>query len=87
MQRTREVFSCDIEQLQLYKEARDLVQKKQQVFEEMISSMEVEEHKTLLSQLAEEEKKQAMILDNIIEMVSRPNTWIENAEFVHLDEY
>jgi hypothetical protein len=37
--------------------------------------------------MAEEEKKQAVVLGNIIEMVRRPETWLEDAEFRHLDEY
>ena len=87
MQRDKDVFSCDIDQLQLYKEARDLVHKKQVFFEEMIGRMDSEESKRLLMQLAEEEKKQVTVLDNIIEMVNRPNSWIENAEFHHLNDY
>jgi rubrerythrin len=71
----------------LYKEARNLVQKKQQFYEEMVDRMGSDENKNLVKHLVEEEKKQAAVLDNIIEMVSRPNTWLENAEFHHLDEY
>jgi rubrerythrin len=37
--------------------------------------------------LAEEEKKHERIIDNIIEMVNRPNTWLEDAEWNHMDEY
>ena len=87
MQSDKDVFSCDIDQLQLYREARDLVQKKQHFYEEMIGHMDSEENKNLLKQLIEEDKKQTSVLDNIIEMVSRPNSWLENAEFHHLDEY
>lgn len=87
MQKDKEVFSCDIDQLRLYREARELVQKKQKLFEETVGRMESEENRALLKELAEEEKKQASVLDNIIEMVNRPNTWLEDAEFVHLDEY
>lgn len=35
----------------------------------------------------EEEKKHYFLLDNIIEFVSRPEQWLENAEFYHLEEY
>jgi rubrerythrin len=87
MQKDKDVFSCDIDQLRLYREARDLVQKKQKLFDEMADRMESEEKKNLLKQIAAEEKKQVMVLDNIIEMVDRPNTWIENAEFHHLTDY
>ena len=29
----------------------------------------------------------AFVLDNIIRMVERPEQWLEDAEFSHLDEY
>jgi len=87
MKKEKDLFSCDTDQLKLYREGRNLVQKKQKLFEEMISSMDSEEHKSLLRQLADEEKKQITVLDHIIEMVNRPNTWLEDAEFHHLDEY
>jgi rubrerythrin len=35
---------------------------------------------------AEEEKKHYLILEEIIEFVSRPDHWLENAEWCHLDE-
>jgi len=41
----------------------------------------------LFLRLAEEEKKHFFLLKNIVEFVSRPETWLENAEFYHLEEY
>jgi hypothetical protein len=37
--------------------------------------------------LADEEKKHMILMENLIEFVSRPDTWLENAEWYHLDEY
>src|SRR3972149_1076231 len=34
-----------------------------------------------------EENKHYFILENIINFVSRPQTWLENAEWHHLEEY
>jgi rubrerythrin len=87
MQRDKTPFSCDIDQVKLYEEARDLVLKKLQFYLDTIEKMETEENKTLVKKMAEEEKKQAFVLENIIEMVRRPETWLEDAEFHHLDEY
>ena len=41
----------------------------------------------LLEQLADEERRHRFLIEHIIEFLSRPNTWIENAEFNHLEEY
>lgn len=43
--------------------------------------------KNLLLKLAEEEKKHMFLLENLVEFIPRPETWIENAEFNHLVEY
>jgi rubrerythrin len=43
--------------------------------------------KGLFLQIAEEEKKHYWILENILNFISRPQNWLENAEWYHLDEY
>ena len=37
--------------------------------------------------LADEEEKHYKLLDNIIELITKPEIWLENAEFNHLDEF
>jgi rubrerythrin len=87
MQKDKTPFSCDLDQVKLYEDARDLVLKKLEFYSDVVEKMETEENKTLLKKIAEEERKQAFVLGNIIEMVRRPETWLEDAEFHHLDEY
>jgi rubrerythrin len=43
--------------------------------------------KKILLALAEEEKKHYRLIENIVEFISRPASWLENAEFNHLEEY
>jgi len=44
------------------------------------------EKKTLLT-FAREERRHYKLIENIIEFVSRPEAWLENAEFTRLEEY
>jgi rubrerythrin len=37
--------------------------------------------------IAEEEKRHEFLLEHILQFISRPQTWLENAEFNHLDQY
>lgn len=83
----KNTFSCNMDQLRLYQEARELILQKQKLYEEMQHKTDNDEGKRLLQELINEEKKQAIVLDNIIEMVRRPQNWIENAEFYHLEDY
>ncbi len=53
----------------------------------MIDELESETDKKALTRIAEDERKHRFVLEDMIEMVTRPLTWIENAEFIHFDEY
>jgi rubrerythrin len=87
IQTEKDTFSCDIDQLKLYREARDLVLEKKQFYQEVRDKTEGGSGRNFLDTLIKEEEKQAFVLNNIIEMVERPDHWLEDAEFSHLDEY
>ena len=74
-------------QVDLYKKARQVEADVRDFYVEKSEEVEEEAQKDLFLKLAEEEKKHYFLLDNIIEFVSRPESWLENAEWHHLDEY
>ena len=80
-------FDYELPQLELYKKAQDLEKKTEDFYREKAEEAEKEYQKEMFLKIAEEEKKHYFLLDNIIEFVSRPQTWLENAEFYHLEEY
>jgi rubrerythrin len=82
-----ESFDFDIKQTELYKKARDIEKKSQNFYTEKANEVTEEYQKELFLKLADEEKKHYILLDNIIEFVSRPEQWLENAEFFHMEEY
>jgi rubrerythrin len=45
------------------------------------------EQQEIFHKIADEEKKHYLILQEIIDFVSRPQTWLENPEWYHLEEY
>ena len=82
-----ESFDFDIKQTELYKKARDLEKKSLDFYLEKANEVEEKYQKEVFLKLADEEKKHYFLLENIVEFVSRPETWLENAEFYHLEEY
>jgi len=82
-----EKFDSDIQQKELYLKAQDIEKKSQDFYTEKANEVKEKYQKDIFLELAEEEKKHYFLLENIIEFVSRPETWLENAEFHHLDEY
>ena len=87
MKESGESFDFDMGEIEFYKKAQDIEQRSIDFYTEKVSEVELPYQKELFLRLAEEEKKHYFLLENIIECVSRPQTWLENAEFCHLQEY
>lgn len=81
------VFDIDVGQIELYKKAQNIEEKSRVFYLEKANEVQQEYQKQLFLRLADEEKKHYFLLENIINLVSRPETWLENAEFYHLEEY
>ena len=80
-------FDFDINQAELYKKAQDIEKKSRDYYTEKANEVTEEYQKELFLKLADEENKHYLLLDNIIDFVSRPEQWLENAEFFHLEDY
>ncbi len=81
------VLEAGCSQLELYQEARAIEKKSQDFYREKAAEVAEPEHRELFLKIAAEEERHYFLLYNIIELVLRPQTWVENGEFVHLDEY
>jgi len=81
------VFNFDLPQINFYRKAQEIEEKSYKFYIEMSDKVEIESQRKVFLKLAGEEKKHMFLLENLVEFVSRPETWIENAEFNHLDEY
>jgi len=82
-----EDFDLDIKQIDLYTKAQEIEQKSWDFYLQKANETTDETHKDVFLKLTDEEKRHYFLLDNIIKFVSRPEHWLENAEFYHLEEY
>ena len=82
-----ETFAPETNQVNLYKKALDIEEKSRNFYNEKAAEASEQNSKKLFLRLAQEERKHYVLIENIIDFLSRPNTWLENAEFYHLDEY
>jgi rubrerythrin len=87
MRQSREKFKFGDSQIDLYKKAQDIERESRAFYRQKANESENPAHKAIFNTLAEEENKHYFLLENIIEFVSRPKTWLENAEFHHLEKY
>jgi len=82
-----EEFSSQLGDVELYKKAQEMEKLSQQFYRDNAKKIDEAKQKDLFSRLAKEEKKHYFLLENIIEFISRPKLWLENAEWYHLEEY
>ncbi len=79
--------ASDSEQVDAYRQALEWEEKAYAFFVEKADKTSDAKEKEFLKLVAEEEKRHCRLLEGIIEFVSRPDEWVENAEFNHLTEY
>ncbi len=73
-------------QVDLYRKAQELEEKTRDFYREQSGAVPADQ-KDVLNRIANEEQKHYDILENLIIMVLRPETWLENAEWYRLEEY
>lgn len=71
----------------LYRHAMELEQKSVSFYLDRAEQEEQPQQKRLFETLAEEEKKHYRLLEGLVDFVSQPDVWLENAEFTHLTDY
>ena len=87
MRQSREKFKFGDSQIDLYKKAQDIEKDSRSFYRQKANESDNPSHKAIFNTLAEEENKHYFLLENIIDFVSRPQAWLENAEFHHLEKY
>ena len=80
-------FDFGENQVVLYRDAQKIEKKSKDFYLKTAESEGDLQKKTILLKIAEEEEKHFFLLEKIIGFVSRPQSWLENAEFNQLKEY
>jgi rubrerythrin len=74
-------------QVEVYRQAQEIERQSREFYKEQADQATKASARTILLEIADEEQRHYFLLDRIVEFIDRPRTWIENAEFNHLDEY
>jgi len=77
-------FSQD--QIDFYKNALQSEENSYKFYTEKALMLEEGEQKKAFLRIAEEERAHYVLLENLVEYVSAPESWVESAEFNHLSE-
>jgi rubrerythrin len=75
------------DQIDLYRKARNIETRSFAFYMDKARESTDPRVQKMFFLIAEEEKRHEFLLEHIVQFVSRPQTWLENAEFNHLDQY
>lgn len=76
----------DVSEIALYKKAQEIETKSRDFYLEKSAEVDAAQ-KEVLIKIADEEKRHYLILEKIIDFVGRPDYWLENPEWYHLEDY
>jgi rubrerythrin len=79
--------SIGVSQIELYTKAQAIEKMTEDFYLEKATHVEDPTERETFLQVAGEENKHYFILQQIIDFVSRPDQWLEDAEWYHLEEY
>ena len=76
-----------VSQIDLYAKAQDIEKATEDFYREKGALVEDRTEREAFLEIAGEERKHYLILQEIIDFISRPEQWLENAEWYHLEDY
>jgi rubrerythrin len=74
-------------EIEVYKKARQYEEESRQFYLDSAREATEPQQKEVLIRLSSEEQKHFVLLDNICDFVEQPMSYLENAEFVNLENY
>ena len=82
-----ESFEAEITKLEAYDHAVKLEKESFDFYREQGEKAGNPVEREVLFRIANEEKKHQITLENLMELVRKPEVWVESPEFSHLEEY
>jgi rubrerythrin len=67
--------------------AREIERETETFYREKAAGLEDKDQQMLLNKIADEEHKHWVTMEQVIKFLDRPSTWLENAEWNHLEDY
>ncbi len=80
------VIDVDVSQVELYKKALEIETNSEKFYLVRADEEKDAHRKEIFLTLAKEEKGHCILLENIVNLVSQPDSWIENSEWYDIDE-
>ncbi|MBC8553742.1 MAG: ferritin family protein [Candidatus Brocadiales bacterium] len=79
-------IDLDVSQVEFYKKALEVETNSEKFYMERADEEKDPHRKEIFLTLAKEEKSHCVLLENLVNLVSQPDNWVENSEWYHVDE-
>lgn len=87
IQKGGETFNFNVTESELYSKAKQVEMEARDYYKAKADETEDATIQGILLKLAAEEQKHYILVDNLCRFVERPQSYLEDAEFTHLDNY
>jgi rubrerythrin len=87
MRDSAERFNFHIDEVRMYRKACDIEKESRAYYRQKAQEVDDPRQRSIFLKLADEENKHLLIVQAICDFVARPETFIENAEMYHFDDY
>ena len=87
MKHSAEKFDFRISEADLYRKAVEIEKRSKDFYLEKAEEAKDPDQEKIFRKLADEENKHQLLMENFVSFVSRPETYLEDAEFYHFDDY
>lgn len=81
MKETAGEFDFDLSEVDLYRQAQEHEKKSEEFYRQKASEAENDDQRAILERIANEEHEHYIVLQNLIDFVTAPDTWLEDAEW------
>jgi rubrerythrin len=87
LRESTETFNFNISELQLYEKAKDIEMESKKFYLEKADQVKDTHQKEIFRKLADQEQQHFIILENICDFIAKSQSFLENAEFHHMEDY
>ena len=84
---TKDVSGIGVSEIDLYRRALEAEKEHTKFYLNKAEEVKTEAERQMFLQVAAEERRHAGVLQNVVDFVSRPQEWLEDAEWYHLEDY
>lgn len=72
--------------LEFYKKVLQLEKEAENYYREKANNSEIEEVKKILNEIADEENRHVILMEEFVKLCSNPESWVEDAEFSRFED-